>query len=149
MLRLDSSWLTIVLELVGCGKLTRTWVNVNRGQSQGGRTCLCSLDRLGERSQPSDDTPRDRASQPRLCEGAALDGHCISLQRDTAMVDPYLRRHVCPTCSKAFVLGTDLKRHLLIHTGEKPFKCPHCPHRANRKGNLLVHIMNRHGELPK
>lgn len=65
------------------------------------------------------------------------------------MVEPYVRRHQCPSCSKAFVLGTDLKRHLLVHTGEKPFRCPHCPHRANRKGNMMVHVMNKHGDIAK
>ncbi|KAG7167375.1 Zinc finger protein 100-like 2, partial [Homarus americanus] len=66
--------------------------------------------------------------------------------RNTAMVDLYVRRHQCPSCPKAFVLGTDLKRHLLVHTGEKPFKCPYCPHRANRKGNMVVHVLNIHGD---
>ncbi|KAB7493992.1 Zinc finger protein [Armadillidium nasatum] len=51
------------------------------------------------------------------------------------------RRFVCHVCGKGFVLKTDLKRHSLIHSGEKPFVCPFCPHRSNRKGNMNTHII--------
>ncbi|RXG70509.1 hypothetical protein Avbf_00242 [Armadillidium vulgare] len=29
-------------------------------------------------------------------------------------------------------------------SGEKPFVCPFCPHRSNRKGNMNTHIMFKH-----
>ncbi|ELU08265.1 hypothetical protein CAPTEDRAFT_189170 [Capitella teleta] len=32
-----------------------------------------------------------------------------------------------------------LRQHALRHTGEKPFACPYCSHRCNRKGNLDAH----------
>ncbi|MPC10544.1 Zinc finger protein 516 [Portunus trituberculatus] len=41
-----------------------------------------------------------------------------------------------------------MKRHLMIHRGEKPFLCPYCPHRANQKGNLKYHILSVHQGLP-
>ena len=56
------------------------------------------------------------------------------------------KKHECQHCSRSFYLMGDLRRHLLTHTGEKPFKCPHCPHAANRKGNMLWHMVSQHGD---
>ncbi|XP_063612809.1 zinc finger and BTB domain-containing protein 17-like isoform X10 [Penaeus indicus] len=54
------------------------------------------------------------------------------------------RKHPCPQCTRIFSSIRDLDRHFLTHTGEKPYECPHCPHRANRKGNLKTHIRALH-----
>ncbi|XP_047491158.1 zinc finger protein 536-like [Penaeus chinensis] len=52
--------------------------------------------------------------------------------------------YVCGYCGKNFVAPAFLRRHIRAHTGEKPFKCPHCDFRATQKGNLNSHIINRH-----
>ncbi|KAB7493987.1 Zinc finger protein, partial [Armadillidium nasatum] len=51
------------------------------------------------------------------------------------------RQHSCTVCGRQFSTSRDLGRHHMTHTGEKPFHCPYCPHRANRKGNLKFHII--------
>ncbi|KAK3881037.1 hypothetical protein Pcinc_014494 [Petrolisthes cinctipes] len=57
------------------------------------------------------------------------------------------RRHPCTQCTRSFSSLRDLGRHYLTHTGEKPYQCPHCPHRANRKGNLKTHIRALHPDI--
>ncbi|KAK8386800.1 hypothetical protein O3P69_017911 [Scylla paramamosain] len=56
----------------------------------------------------------------------------------------------CPACGKVFA-GTKrryhLERHLITHTGERPFPCPHCPYRANVRENLARHVRHRHLDL--
>ena len=55
----------------------------------------------------------------------------------------------CEYCGKAFqgrYAKYNLKRHMIIHRGEKPFSCPYCPHSANQKVNLKGHINRFHPE---
>ncbi|XP_063595648.1 zinc finger protein 513-like [Penaeus indicus] len=56
----------------------------------------------------------------------------------------------CSVCGRAFNgrnRRQDLERHVLTHTGVKPFQCPHCPHRTNRIGNLKTHVFTVHRDL--
>ncbi|XP_013997018.1 zinc finger protein 516 [Salmo salar] len=48
--------------------------------------------------------------------------------------------HTCGLCGRGFPLLSSLSQHMRRHTGEKPYKCPYCEHRAAQKGSLKAHI---------
>ena len=57
----------------------------------------------------------------------------------------------CPFCSKTMIHLVSMKRHIMIHTGEKPFSCQfeYCAYATNQKGHLQKHYMNKHPrEIP-
>ncbi|XP_023304444.2 zinc finger protein 12 [Lucilia cuprina] len=53
----------------------------------------------------------------------------------------------CPLCNRAFGTRHNLKRHYMIHTGEKPFSCSKCrkPFReySTLKKHMVTHIRER------
>uniref|UniRef100_A0A1B0BGL2 C2H2-type domain-containing protein n=1 Tax=Glossina palpalis gambiensis TaxID=67801 RepID=A0A1B0BGL2_9MUSC len=56
--------------------------------------------------------------------------------------------HNCPHCCKVFKRSWDLKQHLHIHDGLKPYKCEHCPASFAWKSGLRVHEKRHKGEKP-
>lgn len=82
---------------------------------------------------------------------ARYEGHVPSLQYNSSAIPPHLEAiydrsgagrvgeergatgdgldnkliltHTCPVCAKLFPKASDLKRHMMCHTGEKPFRC--------------------------
>ena len=55
----------------------------------------------------------------------------------------------CPYCQRnTFKQRSDLNRHIRIHTGEKPFKCPYCDYSSAQSAPLKSHIFRKHKDMP-
>uniref|UniRef100_A0A6P7F0G5 Zinc finger protein 629-like n=1 Tax=Diabrotica virgifera virgifera TaxID=50390 RepID=A0A6P7F0G5_DIAVI len=57
-------------------------------------------------------------------------------------------RHVCSVCGKIFRKNDGFKRHMRIHTGEKPYKCEICDKAFSQTSSYNIHMRIHAGERP-
>ncbi|XP_033263950.1 ras-responsive element-binding protein 1 isoform X1 [Orcinus orca] len=56
-----------------------------------------------------------------------------------------LQRISCPHCPRVFPWASSLQRHMLTHTGQKPFPCQKCGAFFSTKSNCERHQLRKHG----
>ncbi|XP_045103685.1 zinc finger and BTB domain-containing protein 7B-like isoform X10 [Portunus trituberculatus] len=98
--------------------------------------------------QPSsqDNPPGGRRHEAGLAAAAAM----LTARGSSSCSFPSPDQLHCGVCGRRFHgrnRRQDLERHMRTHTGEKPYQCPHCPHRTNRTGNLKTHMYTVHRDL--
>jgi uncharacterized Zn-finger protein len=71
---------------------------------------------------------------------------CLVTMADETKMEDKVRKYQCTYCSKKFGWPTDLKRHTLIHTGERPFRCQSCDSTFTRNFLLKKHQRKCHSE---
>ncbi|XP_075395625.1 transcription factor YY2 [Tenrec ecaudatus] len=99
-----------------------------------------------KRKKPKDDSTR---TIPCLHAGCDKKFHDNSALRKHLHVHGP-RVHVCPECGKHFLESSKLKRHQLVHTGEKPYHCVFegCGKCFSLDFNLRTHVRIHTGDRP-
>lgn len=71
---------------------------------------------------------------------------------ETKTIDPLAkstaRSHICTKCDKDFSTKTNLMRHVLTHSGVKPYQCNICGNGFTQNGSLKQHMLIHTGERP-
>lgn len=75
---------------------------------------------------------------------------CNECYMDSAELKQHRKIHTtkCHICDQQFLHRCHLKRHLITHTGEKPFRCELCDMQFSRNYHLKRHIQTHTGAKP-
>ena len=80
------------------------------------------------------------------CDYKSLTKH--ELRRHKNYKHTQIKKYSCPDCGKGFVETSHLRRHMLIHSGERPWPCSQCPLFFQSKFHVDRHVRVHTGEKP-
>ena len=91
-------------------------------------------------------TSEERPFKCEMCpktfkKGSVLKMHIVNVhdKRDS---------YCCAQCGKSFNFEHGLKRHIMLHTGERPLACQFCPKTFAQSNSLNYHLRRHNGEKP-
>ena len=58
----------------------------------------------------------------------------------------FFQHHSCNLCGYSTIKANHLKRHMMVHSGEKPFACKQCNFSRTQAGTLKTHMLTHIGE---
>lgn len=71
-------------------------------------------------------------------------GSPCSLLDQLGTLSDSLEFRICRICGQKCRSASELRRHVMTHTGERPYRCPHCPYSSALKTNVKRHMMCLH-----
>ncbi|XP_058873886.1 zinc finger protein 345-like [Acipenser ruthenus] len=83
-----------------------------------------------------------------VCSDCGKPFRALSSLKKHLLIHSGEKAHRCAQCGKTFRLAETLKKHVRTHTGEKPYPCLHCGKSFGLVGTLRDHQRIHTGEKP-
>uniref|UniRef100_A0A452UW47 Ras-responsive element-binding protein 1 n=1 Tax=Ursus maritimus TaxID=29073 RepID=A0A452UW47_URSMA len=94
--------------------------------------------RIGRRNQ---ETKEEKSSYNcPLCEKICSTQHQLTMHIRQHNTDTGGADHSCSICGKSLSSASSLDRHMLVHSGERPYKCTVCGQSFTTNGNMHRHM---------
>lgn len=126
-----SSVNTMMSAVMSVGKVAE---NGGSPQSAKSPTKPPGPNRIGRRNQ---ETKEEKSSYNcPLCEKICTTQHQLTMHIRQHNTDTGGADHSCSICGKSLSSASSLDRHMLVHSGERPYKCTVCGQSFTTNGNM-------------